>query len=122
MKGMMMIGMMADMETEMKSGMDTGERENGVLEIMTDMVGMGTHMAVMGTGTAEMMTALAEMATGMMIIVEEVEVLMIINMAPGAEALTEIVTALMKKMVNSLPGLSTLGFVSYANITSDLFF
>lgn len=103
-----MIVMMAVTETEMMTGMAMGEKENGVLEMMTDMVGTETHMAVMGTGTTEMMIAMAEMATGMTTIVPEAEVLMIISMAQEVEALTAIGTVLMKMRVNILQGFSSL--------------
>ena len=95
----MMIVMMAVMEVEMMTGMVMGGKENGALEMMTVLVGMGTHMAVMEIALAEIrMNALAEMVTGMMITGEEVEALMTTSMTQEVGALIERGTVLMKMM------------------------
>lgn len=104
--------MMIVMEVEMRTGMVMGEKENGVTEMMKDMVGMQIHMAVMVIDMAgTMRTAMAEMVIGMKIIAEGVEVLMVINMGQQeVEALTEIENVALKMMVNIHLGLSTLYF------------
>ena len=81
---MRMIVMKAATEAGMKIGMVMGKKG-----MMTGMADMGTHLVVMEIVMAEITkNALAEMVTGMMITVEEVEVLMITSMAQEVGAPT----------------------------------
>lgn len=92
-----MIVTRAAMEVEMMIGMVMGERENGALEMMSVMVSMG----VMEIAIVEiLMNVTAEMVTEMMITGDEVEALMITNMAQEVGVLIERENVLMKMMVN----------------------
>ena len=108
---MRMIVMKAAMEAGMKIGMVMvmGKKEKWATGMMTGMADMGTQIVVMEIVMEEiMMNAVAEMVTGMMITVEEVEVLMITNMAQEVGALTETKTVLLMMMVNILLGMCLL--------------
>ncbi|KAK6122885.1 hypothetical protein DH2020_043351 [Rehmannia glutinosa] len=87
-----------------------GEKENGVPEMMIDMVGLENHMAVRGTGIVEIMrSVMAEMGTGMMTTEEEVKALMIIIMGQEVEVLIGTGVAQMRMMASTLPGYGTSG-------------
>lgn len=108
---MRMIVMKAATEAGMKIGMVMvmGKKEKQATGMMTGMADMGTQIVVMEIVMEEiMMNAVAEMVTGMMITVEEVEVLMITNMAQEVGAPTEKKTVLLMMMVNILPGMCLL--------------
>lgn len=108
---MRMIVMKAATEAGMKIGMVMvmGKKEKRATGMMTGMADMGTQIVVMEIVMEEiMMNAVAEMVTGMMITVEEVEVLMITNMAQEVGAPTEKKTVLLMMMVNILPGMCLL--------------
>lgn len=106
-----MIVMKAATEAGMKIGMVMvmGKKEKRATGMMTGMADMGTQIVVMEIVMEEiMMNAVAEMVTGMMITVEEVEVLMITNMAQEVGAPTEKKTVLLMMMVNILLGMCLL--------------
>lgn len=108
---MRMIVMKAATEAGMKIGMVMvmGKKEKRATGMMTGMADMGTQIVVMEIVMEEiMMNAVAEMVTGMMITVEEVEVLMITNMAQEVGARTEKKTVLLMTMVNILLGMCLL--------------
>lgn len=108
---MRMIVMKAATEAGMKIGMVMvmGKKEKRATGMMTGMADMGTQIVVMEIVMEEiMMNAVAEMVTGMMITVEEVEVLMITNMAQEVGAPTEKKTVLLMMMVNILLGMCLL--------------
>lgn len=70
---MKMIDMKAVMGAGMRIQMGTGEKENGALEMMTDIASMATPVTVIGIIMAESLkSALAEMATRIIVLAEEV--------------------------------------------------
>lgn len=80
-----------------------GEKENGAIEMRTDMAGMGTRMDAIRITMIENMI----MDTGIVIIVEleQVEALMNIIMVQEVEALAETEILLMLTVVNIHPGI-----------------
>lgn len=91
----MIVMMMIVMPVEMKTDMVMERKENGDIEMMTNMVEVGTLMVERGIDMVGMlMNVMAEMVTEMMTLEEVVE-MMIISMVQEIGALAETVPLMM---------------------------
>ena len=92
---MMMINMKVFME-EMKIEIVMGEKENGVAEMMTGMIEMGTHMVLKLIVMVEIIkNGMVEMVIRMMITGEEVKTMWNTNMALEVGVLIEMGTVIL---------------------------
>lgn len=121
-KDMKMTAMKAVMGAGMRTQMGMGEKENGVLERMTDMASTATPVTRIRIIMVESLkSAMVEMDTRIIVLVEEVRMEMTTIMVREVEALIEGETAPTRMMANILLGTLHVLYIVFSDVfTSEI--